>query len=90
MDEHRAKIKPDFMNNEYALGSARESRDWYYKGRHILGEKVAYHRMDLLVEVIRQLLVMIPKYRQQKLREAVAEYTVSSIAHLLSDVPMPD
>jgi four helix bundle protein len=21
---------------EYALGSARESRDWYYKGRHIL------------------------------------------------------
>ena len=24
---------------EYALGSAREARDWYYKGRHILGEK---------------------------------------------------
>ena len=25
---------------EYALGSARESRDWYYKGRYILGEAV--------------------------------------------------
>ena len=25
---------------EYALGSARESRDWYYKGRHILGPVV--------------------------------------------------
>jgi len=21
---------------EYSLGSARESRDWYYKGRHVL------------------------------------------------------
>ncbi len=26
---------------EYSLGSARESRDWYYKGRHILGESYA-------------------------------------------------
>src|SRR5438270_13542036 len=25
---------------EYALGSARESRGWYYKGRHILAEQV--------------------------------------------------
>ncbi len=24
----------------YALGSAREGRDWYYKGRHVLGESV--------------------------------------------------
>ena len=26
---------------EYGLGSARESRGWYYDGRHVLGEKVA-------------------------------------------------
>src|SRR3989442_10634912 len=25
---------------EYALGSAREGRDWYYKSRHVLGESV--------------------------------------------------
>src|SRR5574341_2433063 len=25
---------------EYALGSARESRDWYFKGRHVLANKV--------------------------------------------------
>src|SRR5215470_10567346 len=25
---------------EYALGSARESRNWYYNGRHVLGEEV--------------------------------------------------
>ena len=34
---------------EYALGSARESRDWYYKARHVLGETVTAHRLDLLV-----------------------------------------
>src|SRR6476469_4107874 len=33
---------------EYALGSARESRDWYYKGRHILAESVVAHRLDLI------------------------------------------
>jgi four helix bundle protein len=33
---------------EYALGSARESRDWYFKSRRILGEKVVYHRLQLL------------------------------------------
>ncbi len=31
---------------EYALGSARESRDWYYKARHILGEEVTHHRSE--------------------------------------------
>src|SRR5512135_3058639 len=30
---------------EYSLGSARESRDWYFKGRHALGETVALHRI---------------------------------------------
>jgi four helix bundle protein len=30
---------------EYALGSARESRDWYFKARHILGEAAFEHRL---------------------------------------------
>ena len=29
---------------QYALGSAREARGWYYKGRHVLGPEVAQHR----------------------------------------------
>src|SRR5512137_1288984 len=33
---------------EYALGSARESRDWYYKSRHILGDDIANHRMNFM------------------------------------------
>src|ERR1035438_5027434 len=38
---------------EYALGSARESRGWFYKGRHVLGENVAEHRMHLPPQIIR-------------------------------------
>src|SRR6185436_8880301 len=35
---------------EYGLGSARESRGWYFKGRHVLGEKVSQHRIALIEE----------------------------------------
>jgi four helix bundle protein len=50
---------------EYALGSAREARDWYYKGRHVLGDNVTEHRCGLLAEIIRLLLTMIPEQRPQ-------------------------
>jgi len=48
---------------EYALGSSRESRDWYYKARHVLGEQVVNHRCELLAEITRLLLTMIPDQR---------------------------
>jgi four helix bundle protein len=48
---------------EYALGSARESRGWYYKGRHVLRETVAEHRIRLLTHIIRLLLKIIPDQR---------------------------
>jgi four helix bundle protein len=54
---------------EYALGSARESRDWYYKARHILNETVTQHRMDLQTEIIKLLLTMIPQQRQYSVHE---------------------
>lgn len=38
---------------EYALGSAREARGWYYQGRFVLSEVVALHRRKLLTQVIR-------------------------------------
>lgn len=58
----------------YALGSGREGRDWYYKGRHVLGESVTSHRLDLMTQIIRMLLVMIPDQRGQSLREREALY----------------
>lgn len=74
---------------EYALGSARESRDWYFKSRHILGEIVTNHRMNLLAEIIRQLLIMVPKYRGQFIKEEGISYETISLSKLLQNVPMP-
>ena len=59
---------------EYALGSARESRDWYYKSRHILGDTVVEHRIDLCTQIIRLLLTMVPQQRKRTLREPSNEY----------------
>ena len=79
---------------EYSLGSARESRDWYYKVRHILGETVTQHRLKFLAQIIRLLLTMIPQQRQNILREEVEMYKpqyskFDSIDHLLRDIPLP-
>ena len=51
---------------EYALGSAREARDWYFKARHILGEPVTQHRLQFLTQIIRLLLTMVPDQRGSK------------------------
>src|ERR1019366_3241294 len=48
---------------EYALGSARESRGWYYKGRYVLGDSVTEHRLRLLTQMVRLLLAMVPDQR---------------------------
>jgi len=74
---------------EYALGSARESRDWYFKGRHILGEKVTQHRIALLTQVIKLLLTMIPDQRDYKLNEPQTQYH-PNLDELLSQVPLPE
>lgn len=74
---------------EYALGSARESRDWYYKARHILGEGTAHHRMNFMTQIIRLLTTMIPQQRTQgTIRESRPIYEVS-LDSLLSNVPLP-
>jgi four helix bundle protein len=73
---------------EYGLGSAREGRNWYYEGRHVLGTKVADHRMKLLTEIIRLLLTMIPNERGYAMREDPPPYQ-PSLAELLDHPPMP-
>jgi four helix bundle protein len=82
---------------EYALGSARESRDWYYKGRHVLGEKITTHRIRLLTQIIRLLLAMVPQQRGNVLREEAAKYraegsgiSADDLAGLLSEIPLPE
>ncbi len=73
---------------EYALGSARESSNWYYEGRHILSEIVATHRMRLLTQIIRLLLTIVPGERGFKLHEEPPEYA-SGLQDLLINAPMP-
>lgn len=60
---------------EYALGSARESRGWYFKARHVLGETIVQARFHLLIEIIRLLLTMVPQQRSYRLREEEVLYT---------------
>ena len=61
---------------EYALGSARESRDWYYKGRHVLEQPIVHHRLDLLSQIVRLLLVMVPDQRNRTLRDESFPYGI--------------
>ena len=72
---------------EYALGSAREARGWYYQGRYILTETVCSHRAQLLTEIIRLLLTITPITRKHNLAEERAPYEVSPSA-LLDDPPI--
>ena len=65
----RSSTKDQARFYEYALGSARESRDWYYKARHVLGESIVGGRLELLTRVIRLLLVTISNQRKYVARE---------------------
>ena len=70
---------------EYSLGSARESRGWFYRGRYILGEKVFEHRAWILTEIIKMLLTIVPEERGIRIHEDSPEYVVAS--PLDKDVP---
>lgn len=72
---------------EYSLGSARESRDWYFKARRILGEEVIFHRLDLLAQIIRLLLKTVPQKRAQTIKEEAPNYEISEPYANQNDVP---
>lgn len=77
---------------EISLGSARESRDWYYKSRHILSAEVIKHRMGLVTHIIGMLTPMISHQRKNAIREEQADYSTSpqpSNLLLDSEVPFP-
>ena len=75
---------------EISLGSARESRDWYSKARHVLSASVIQHRMSLVTHIIGMLTPMIQHQRKNAIREERAEYNAPSSAFSLdSEVPMP-
>lgn len=63
---------------EYALGSAREARVWYFQARHVLSRNVAEDRIRLLTRIIQLLLAIIPQRRGCKIAETWANYEVHS------------
>lgn len=75
---------------EISLGSARESRDWYYKSRHVLPDEVIKHRIRLITKIISMLTPMIAHQRKNAIREEQAEYnTYPSDFFPNSETPMP-
>lgn len=53
---------------EYALGSAREARDWYYKGRQVLTTAVVTHRIEVCCEIIKLGITMTARERRSNRR----------------------
>ncbi len=53
---------------EYALGSVRETRDWYLRSLPVLGEERVFAVLDVLEEIIRMLLAIIPRERRDERR----------------------
>jgi four helix bundle protein len=49
-----------------ALGSARESRGWYYRGRRLLDPEVVNHRIQLLDEIIAALILSSEQQRKYR------------------------
>lgn len=52
---------------EFALGSARESREWYAVVTPVLGEATASERRERASEIVRLLLAAIPLERKRKI-----------------------
>jgi four helix bundle protein len=53
---------------EYALGSARETVEWYYAMMPVLGEKVVKTRLEILGHILRLLIAIIPPERARRIR----------------------
>ena len=49
-----------------STGSARETRGWYYRSRHLLSPAVLEHRLNLLSEIIALLITELKQQRQRR------------------------
>lgn len=55
---------------EYALGSVRESMDWYRSSEPVLGATTVTDRLNRLEEMRRMLLAIIPRERGRLIRRS--------------------
>ena len=73
----RVSAKDRALFYQYALGSAREARDWYLKARYTLGDVAFDQRVEVLTEILRLLTKMIAQQRGYLVREASEHYQTS-------------
>jgi four helix bundle protein len=59
---------------QYSLGSTRETRDWYFKTRHVLGTEIFNDRVQVITEILRLLVRMVSQQRGYLVREDSALY----------------
>jgi len=60
---HDCEILIEFL--KIALGSARESRGWYFRGRYVLKSEVVEHRSKLIGTIIAGLITMSNQQRRK-------------------------
>jgi len=48
-----------------ALGSARETRGWYYRNRHALAQDIVEHRLNLATNLIKNLTITANQQRKK-------------------------
>jgi hypothetical protein len=83
---------------EQGLGATRQSRDWYHKSRHVLGQRVTDHRVHLLGLIYRLVSGMAPAAPVSVLHDLGPLYAAAAPdvpdSHLLpaelgEDAPLP-
>ena len=52
----------------YAQATARESRDWYFKAREVLGTELVEQRLSVLDRILRILSAIVPRERSARPR----------------------
>ena len=85
--------KDEFRFYRYALGSAREARDWYFKSRHVLEDKVTQHRLKVLEDILRQLIYLVTNRPRHSIKENQESYLMeiqSDNDVFSADIPFSD
>jgi four helix bundle protein len=58
--------KPFALFLRYSLGSTRETRGWYYRGRKLLAPEVIKHRYDLLSQITALIVVAVNQQKRYR------------------------